>query len=196
MNITLSVNVGHMLPVISSLVDAGWKPVTVPMRGNLPRNRLLVSMQTRNVERNFRLHVFKVTESSRNRDWERRIEITTTYQGNLKKEPGFLDVVLGFDVDNDIFVGVDPIRLHYGGPTTNASSFLEIDGLKWKHKYQIGIWSRPTELRSEKIEYQAYFKPPCFADYLMNLDNIHKGIYSGSFNYGKRRYNKKDRYQN
>ena len=152
MDIILSVNVGHMLPVISSLIDAGWKPVTVPIGGNLPRNRLLLSLQTRDSDRYFRLHVYKVTVSSRNRGWERRIEITYTYQGNLQREPGFLDAVLGFDVDNDIFVGVDPIRLHHGGPTTNASSFLELDGLRWKYKYQIGIWSRLTELRPEKIE--------------------------------------------
>jgi len=30
---------------------------------------------------------------------------------------------------------------------------------------------------------------------LMNLDNIHEGTYSGSFKYGNRRYNDKDRYK-
>lgn len=91
----------------------------------------------------------------------------------------FQDVVLGFDPANDIFVGVDPLRLHEGGPTGNASSFIDLDGLLWKNTGHILIRPRATKLQVSKIEYQAYIKPSCLGDYLLNSQLIHSGSYDG-----------------
>lgn len=192
--IKLEARSGHLLTVISALIDARWKPVTAPTTGRLPRNGLHLTLHTPDVLRRFRILVYKVSRSSRNRDWERRVEITSTYQGGLRPARGYRDVVLGFHADEDIFVGLDPIRLRHGGATSNASSFLEADGLKWTNSRSIQIISRSTELRPEGIEYQAYFKPTCLADYLLNATRIHTGTFSGPLEYASVRYVPKDRY--
>ena len=112
---TILAKSGHIVAAVSALLDLGCKLLSAPSGGILPRNKLLIEIGATDGTRRWRLLIYKVTSSGRNRDWERRIEITTTYQGNLKRERGFGDVVLGYDSDHDIFIGIDPIRLKHGG---------------------------------------------------------------------------------
>ena len=193
--ISLHAGSGHALTVLWSFLDGGWKLVAAPADGRLPRNRLLLRLITPGREHKLRVHAYKVTHSSRQRDMERRVEITSTYQGNLRKEPGYQDVVLGYDEENDTYVGIDQMRLEHGGPTTNASSFLDLDGLSWRAPKQLQIRPRPTTLREEGIEYHAYMKPTCLPDYMLNSKTVHSGTFEGPMRYASKRYKARDRYQ-
>ena len=131
----------HLIVLTRSLVRAGWAIVEVPEDGRLVRNGQLVVLQTAKHDARFRIFIYKVTESSRGKPEERRIEITSTYKKRLRRLPQYTDVVLGFDFDHVIFVGVDPRRIAEGGRTGNASSFFDKDGLTWKRTD--GILVRP-----------------------------------------------------
>lgn len=120
--------------------------------------------------------VYKVTQSSRGRSHERRVEITSTYSGNLEEERGYTDVVLGYEPSLKVFVGLDPIRLRHGGETSNASSFLEVAGLQRTPAAPFAILVRQTSIFPEG-ESQAFFRPERIGEYLLNVAAIHSGAY-------------------
>jgi hypothetical protein len=136
-------------------------------------------LQTPKQDARFRIFIYKVTESSRGRPEERRIEITSTYKKALKRVPQYSDLVLGFDPDHTIFVGVDPRRIAEGGETGNASSFFDKDGLNWKRTDGLLVRPRPAKLFRGQMEFHAFIKPPCLAEYLLNVEAIHAGSYAG-----------------
>jgi hypothetical protein len=77
-----------------------------------------------------------------------------------------------------MFVGIDPRRLNYGGPTSNASSFFDKGGLEWNRDFSISVRLRAARIFRE--EYQAFLKPVRLAEYLFNHESIHAGSYVGS----------------
>lgn len=151
-----------------------------PGNGRLVRNGQLLLLKTAKQDTRLRLFIYKVTGSSRGKPHERRVEITSTYQKGLPFAENYQDVVLGIDQELDIFVGVDPKRIAHGGPTGNASSFFDMEGLFWKQRDEILIRPRSAKLFPTGIEYHAFFKSFCLAEYLLNIEAIHAGSYSSS----------------
>jgi hypothetical protein len=92
---------------------------------------------------------------------------------------GVPDVVLGFDPDMHLFVGVDPRRLESGGPTGNASSFFDKAGLSLKPTDGIVVRQRSARLFPSGIEFHAFVTPARLAEYLLNYETIHAGTYGG-----------------
>src|SRR5690349_12978944 len=105
------VNTNYTARLVLSLLTNGWAAVRVPPHGRLARNRQLLELQATNDNRRFRISVYAVGDrgESGRRD-ERRVEITTTYE-NMEPLGDFRDVVLGYDRDNGIYVGLDTRRL-------------------------------------------------------------------------------------
>lgn len=171
----------HMRAVIRGFAEAGCIPLKAPEDGRLKRNRQLLILKMANYEARIRLSIFKVTGSSRGKPYERRIQITTTYEKGLQRLPDFQDAVLGFDANHNMFVGVDPRRLEHGGATGNASSFFDKEGLDWKHHNEILVRPRLAKLFPDGVEYHAFFKPSCVAEYLLNIPAIHNGNYGANF---------------
>lgn len=169
---------GHLAALIKGLLRVGWKPTNAPEDGKIQRNGQLVRLQWEKTEKSFRIFVYKVTGTGRSRALERRIEITNTYQKALAPALGFSDVVLGYDPDTRIFVGVDARRLDHGGPTGNASSFIELAGLDLANSKKIIIRAKDSNLFG--VEYHAYFKAERVSEYFLNMDAIHSGTYDGS----------------
>ena len=172
----------HILRIVKGLSQYGWSPVSVPARGILSRNGQQFILKADKHDIRLRLFVYKVTGSSRGRADERRIEITSTYQNRLSRLRMYQDVVLGIDEENDIFVGVDPRRIEHGGHTGNASSFFDKEGLSWK-KNEILIRPRSANLFPSGIEFHAFFKSQCLAEYLLNVEAVHTGSYTGYGSY-------------
>jgi hypothetical protein len=143
------------------------------------RNGQLVVLRSGTEERRLRLFVYKVTGSGRQRPYERRIEITSTYQRGLRRVRGYPDVVLGIDTDKQLFVAVDRRRIEHGGATGNASSFFDISGLSWSRDDEILIQPRTARLFSGGLEFHAFVRPRRLAEYFFNVDAIHEGSYSG-----------------
>jgi len=104
------------------------------------------------------------------------VEITSTYGHGLEPASGFSDVVLGYDPESQVLVGLDPVRLRHGGETSNASSFLEAGGLRRNKTAPFVILLRQTRIFPEG-EYQAFFRPECLGEYLENFTAIHAGAY-------------------
>jgi hypothetical protein len=171
---------GYLMPVLQALVSEGWTLSRVPAGGDIRRNRQLMILKTPQGDLRIRLFVYKVTGSGRSKPYERRIEITSTYEKGLESLEGFQDVVLGYEAGSNIYVGLDPERFEYGGPTGNASSFLDIEGLNWSRNDEILIEVRPAKLFPTGFEHQAFVKPPRLAEYFFNLNAIHAGTYQGS----------------
>jgi hypothetical protein len=167
----------HLLVVVRSLLASGWVLDTVPEGGALVRNGQKVMLKSDRVDLRFRLFVYKVTGSSRGRPEERRIEITSTYQKGLPRLEKFLDIVLGYDPTTDLYVGVDPQRIKHGGPTGNASSFFDKEGLTKQDR--ISVLQRKAALFVKGIEYHAFFDAKRLPEYFFNLDEIHSGTYLG-----------------
>ena len=117
-------NRGYLARLIEDLVRYGWTFESIPESGKIPRNGLKLILKVNNEEIHVRLFTYKVTTSSRGLPHERRVEITTTYQGGLKRASGYKDVVIGMDTATGKYVGIDAIRLNLGGKTHNASSSL------------------------------------------------------------------------
>lgn len=178
--ITLDLPRGHRTArVVQALGSAGWRAVLIPTNGRLERNRQIIELRTPNSRIIARFSIFAVGDrgEAHRRD-ERRIEITTTYQSGLQRIPEYLDVVLGYDSQNDAYVGLDPRRLEFGGAQHNASSSVDPDALANVPINAILI--RPHSVRIlEGIEYQAIFKPSRLSEYVFNLDVIHRGMYLG-----------------
>jgi hypothetical protein len=167
---------GHVLAAVRGLVEGGWVVAAAPAKGRLTRNGQLLSLETPKQMIRIRLFVYKVTESSRGKPEERRVEITSTYQKGLKRKRGYQDVVLGIDVSKNVFVGVDPRRIRHGGPTGNASSFFDRDGLDWNRADEMLIRPRRARLFAGGIEYHAFLASSCLADYFFNTRQIHSGL--------------------
>ncbi|HYR09424.1 MAG TPA: DUF3883 domain-containing protein [Longimicrobium sp.] len=167
---------GHVGSVVRALVAGGWAPVEAPRRGRLLRNQQLIVLRTPYRTVRLRVLAFKVGRSSRGRDHERRVEITTTYGHGLEPEPEFNDVVLGFDPETQIFVGLDPVRLRHGGRTSNASSFVDRVGLERTISSPFLVLTRQTHIFREG-EHQAFFRPERLTEYLFNFTSIHSGTY-------------------
>lgn len=169
---------GHIGPAIRGVLSIGWRIVGVPDGAKLSRNGQFLRLRWANEERAFRLFVYKVTgRGEALRAAERRIEITSTYQKNLEKGTEFKDVVLGYDPETDIFVGIDPRRINLGGRTGNASSNVSPDGLEQATEAAILILPHESNLLGS--EYQAYFRPARMSEYLANVESIHRGAYDG-----------------
>jgi hypothetical protein len=123
--------------------------------------------------------VYKVTGSGRSRPEERRIEITSTYEKGLLRLTRFRDVVLGYETDSEIYVGVDSQRIDEGGPTGNASSFFDKEGLGFAKPDRISVLPRKAALFAKGIEYHAFVNPLRLPEYLFNIKEIHSGTYQG-----------------
>jgi len=178
---------GHASKVIYDLLRYGWKVGSVPDDGTVPRNGLRLMLKTNGQELKLRVFAYKVTTSGRNRPHERRIEITTTYQGGLNRIRGFRDVVLGVDVGTGKYVGVDSRRLSMGGSTHNASSFFDLEGLSVKSgELLINPRSVAGTLFPQGIEHHAFFDASRLSEYLVNQNEIHSGGYGfqGDFSGG------------
>ncbi|MBI4322281.1 MAG: DUF3883 domain-containing protein [Chloroflexi bacterium] len=169
----------HLRFIVEKLLAAGWEIQKVPDSGQLVRNGQRFIFRASNREVRLCIFAYKVTESSRGRPQERRIEITTTYQKGLVRLHDFEDVVLGVDYDHDILVGVDPERIEFGGPTGNASSFFDSEGLAWSNENQILVLPWPANVFASGIEHHAFVKPARLSEYLFNLEEIHNGAYAG-----------------
>lgn len=169
---------GHIPQALRGLLSAGWAVRQVPRGGKLPRNGLRLVLRAAHGEVRLRLFAYKVTGSSRGRPDERRIEITSTYQKGLKRLKAYRDVVLGYDEDHNVFVGVDPERIVHGGPTGNASSFFDQAGLSHGLADRIHIRQREARLFPKGVEYHAFVKPRRLAEYFFNSAEIHSGIYA------------------
>ena len=183
----------HILEIVKGLLEYGWTTVSVPAHGILSRNGQLLILKADKNDIRLRLFIYKVTGSSRGKSDERRIEITSTYQKGLKRLRTHQDVVLGIDSGSDIFVGVDPRRIEYGGSTGNASSFFDKEGLNWKKK-EILIRPRKANLFPSGLEFHAFFKSQCLAEYLLNVEAIHTGSYyfgHGSYSGSAVKYHRK-----
>lgn len=140
-------------------------------------NRQLIRLQWNDHDIAIRLFIYKVTGSGRSAH-ERRVQITSTFETGLPEAPPpYNDIVLGYDPESDIFVGLDARRVMHGGATGNASSFVDPDGLTRAAAEQLLILPRKTSLF--KIEYHAYFRPWKLTEYVMSAGDIHQGRYDG-----------------
>src|SRR6266478_2548085 len=101
----------HLLNVVRSLLATGWAINRIPDGGRLLRNGQKMLFKTDRLDLRVRLFVYKVTGSGRSRPEERRIEITSTYEKRLLRLARFRDVVLGYETDSEIYVGVDSQRI-------------------------------------------------------------------------------------
>jgi hypothetical protein len=174
-------------PLLAGIASAGWGLERIPDGGRLPTNRLPVVLRRPNAEDRFRILAYSIGESGRSRPGERRVEITSTYEGGrLTPLPGFQDVVVGYDLDTNTFVGLDPRRLSHGGPTENASTFISLRGIDVaKTRPRLYVLMRPSALFGQ--EYQAYGEPLLFPEYLLNLKLIHRrGLSAGRSVRGRR----------
>src|SRR5438445_11745752 len=177
----------HLPAAVRGLVQTGWGIVGAPVGGRLPRNGQLVILKTPSRDTRIRLFIYKVTGSSRGRPNERRIEITSTYQnGLIDRLSNFKDIVLGSAPEQNLFVGVDARRIEEGGPTGNASSFFDEEGLSWTRNNEIHVRQRTAKLFENGIEFHAFFKPQCLGEYLLNVEAIHDGSYAPIKVIGKR----------
>jgi len=170
---------GHLIRVVRGLVQAGWVIVESPHLGRLVRNGQHIVLRTPKHDTRLRVFVYKVTQSSRGKPDERRIEITSTYPKGLVRARQYSDVVLGYDFEHDIFVWVDPRRIEEGGRTGNASSFFDKENLGWSRADEILVMPRAAKLFPGGMEFHAFIKSPRLAEYLLNLDEIHTGSYTG-----------------
>jgi hypothetical protein len=181
----------HLLNVVKSLVATGWTIERIPDNGRLLRNGQKILFKSDRLDLRVRLFVYKVTGSGRARPEERRIEITSTYQKGLPPLARFRDVVLGYETDSDIYVGVDSQRIEHGGPTGNASSFFDKEGLGFAKPDRISVLPRKAALFAKGIEYHAFVNPQRLPEYLFNLKEIHTGSYQGDGLYSGRPRNRK-----
>lgn len=170
---------GYLVEAIRGLDAAGWTVTEIPASGGLPQNRLPLILRTPTSDYRYRILIYAVGSSSRGQPHERRVEITSTYAGgNLSAEPGYHDVVLGWDRTHRVFVGIDARRLHAGGHSHNASTFVARDAIPTAASAsRVLTLARPSDLFG--TEFQAYFSPRYLDDYLLNISGIHAGTYSG-----------------
>ncbi len=168
----------HIGAAVDGILSIGWIIDSVPEGARLNRNGQHLRLRWLTEERAFRLFIYKVTDRGEPlRAGERRIEITSTYQKNLKVEQDYRDVVLGYDPITGVFVGIDSRRINLGGSTGNASSNVSPDGVQKATAKSVLILPHQSNLLGS--EYQAYFKPAKITEYLANIETIHLGAYEG-----------------
>jgi hypothetical protein len=169
---------GHVSRLLGDLIATGWTIEGVPTDGRIPRNGVLLSLLSGDIEIRLRVFLYKVTSSGRSRPHERRVEITTTYQSGLSRSRRFRDIVLGVDMNTGKYVGIDSRRLHLGGATHNASSFFDLEGLSAKQNDLVIIpRSVAHALFRSDVEFHAFFDRNRLAEYLANAQQIHRGTY-------------------
>ena len=169
----------HLSKVIIDLIRYGWNIHSIPGDARIPRNGLKVVLKAGGQEFKIRVFAYKVTTSGRNRPHERRIEIINTYQSGLSRLSEYQDVVLGMDMDTGKYVGVDSRRLNMGGPTHNASSFFDLEGLSVKTGE---LLVNPRVVVSIQfpggVEQHAFFDSSRLSEYLANQQDVHSGRYA------------------
>lgn len=176
---------GYVYAGLRGLLTEGWVLKAVPSGGRLRLNQQLLTLHYLGTTKRYRLLIFKVSRSGRNRPNERRIEATSTYVGGrVVPVGGVEDVLLGYDEDHRVFVGFDPRRLHYGGSTQNASSFFDVAELERATDTGVHVVPRASELFD--VEYHAFVHPRRLAEYLVNMTLIHTGSYAGGGQFSKR----------
>jgi len=169
----------HLPKVIEDLLCCGWTIETVPEDGKIPLNGLKIALKAKTNDSRLRILAYKVSKSGRSRPHERRVEITTTYQSGLERLPSFRDVVLGVDLESGKYVGVDARRLEIGGPTHNASSFFDPEGLSVSSgNLLINPRSTAHPIFPDGIELHAFFDRSRLSEYLFNVHAIHTGLYA------------------
>lgn len=176
---TLNLNgSGHLGKLIRDLISYGWRIDQIPASGKVPRNGIPIVLSANAQQLKLRIFAYKVTTSGRSRPHERRIEITTTYSGGLKRRTGYRDVVLGIDTATGKYVGVDNRRLSMGGDTHNASSFFDLEGLSVSDgDMLINPRNVSSSLFKGGIEHHAFFDAGRLSEYLFNQQEIHSGRY-------------------
>jgi hypothetical protein len=169
----------HTQRLVEALTRTGWQALVVPAKGILKSNRQLIELRAARKRVRARFSIFAVGDrgESHRRD-ERRIQITTTYLSGLDHIGDYTDIVLGYDSQNDVYVGLDARRLEFGGQQHNASS--SVDPTALDHNSVNSILIRPHETQILGLEYQAIFKPARLAEYVFNVDSIHSGQYVGN----------------
>lgn len=179
----------HLPKLVDGLLRSGWTLSAAPAAGKLMRNGQKILLRSNEQDLGVRLFIYKITESSRNKPEERRIEITSTYQKGLERVHLYRDVVLGYETTQNLFVGVDPERLKHGGPTGNASSFIDIEGIRSARDGVITILQRKAKrsLFPRGFEFQAFFSADRIAEYLFNRNSIHAGTYENDGDYSGRK---------
>jgi hypothetical protein len=116
--------------------------------------------------------MFAVGGSGRGQAVERRVEITSTYGGGLKRDSGVIDIVLGIERDMNLLVGIDADRLKHGGPTSNASTFVYSAGFSALKSKTHDVMVNPSKLIAD--EHQIYMRPSFLLDYLSNAQSLHR----------------------
>jgi hypothetical protein len=169
---------GFVFAALRGLLQQGWRVARIPADGRLRHNQQILELEYGGTRDRFRLLIFKVGQSGRSRPHERRIEITSTYAGGrLTAEPETTDVLLGYEPDEDVFVGFDSRRLSHGGLTENASAFIDVEGLRLASDIEVAVLPRESDLFG--FEHHAFFRPPRIGEYLTNRGLIHAGVYTG-----------------
>jgi Domain of unknown function (DUF3883) len=184
--LTAPVNRDYSLRIARGLLETGWKLIRIPNGGRLAANRQLLVLETDKSEVRFRIFVYRIAKGARGRFNEYKIQITSTYpKGHVPRLSNYQDVVLGYFPQRDIFVGFDPRRMEFGGESGTSASYLNGEGLTWDSRDEIRILRHGARVLPEGIEYHAFFKSPCLAEYLLNLGTIHAGTYVGSGEYSE-----------
>jgi hypothetical protein len=168
---------GYLMPGIRAMLSTQWRLDRIPEGAKVPTNKARFVLRTDNAEYRYRLLVYAVSTSSRGRPDERRVEVTSTYLGgNLDEDATVRDVILGWEREAEVYVGIDSRRLGEGGESHNASTFVSLTGIQQAPSPDgILVMPRPSDLFA--AEYQAYFRPRALAEYLMNVNRIHRGLY-------------------
>ncbi len=165
---------------LRALRGSGWRIDAVPDNSRIPANKWLVlTLKTPTEKTRFRLLIYAVATSSRGNPDERRVEITTTYLSDLPEDPTVRDVVLGWERQQHLFIGLDPERLRAGGDEHNASSFVDYASLtQAAASSRLLVTPRPQRVVAGRdIEYQGYFQPRRLTEYLFNQRAVHDGRY-------------------
>jgi hypothetical protein len=135
------------------------------------RTRLSLSFEKAGKKFRFRILMFAVGGTGRGRDDERRIEITSTYDRGLKRDSSVIDIVLGVERHEGVLVGIDARRLNFGGPTSNASTFVYSAGFDSLKTHTHDVMVNPSSLIVD--EHQIYMNPAFLIDYLTNAQSLH-----------------------
>ena len=138
----------------------------------LSRTRLLLDLTSNGKTEKFRILAFAIGGTGRGRGNERRLEITSTYERALKPEPGVTDIVIGVERDHGLLVGIDSDRLNFGGPTSNASTFVYSDGFEALKSKSHDVRLVPSNLIQD--EKQTYMRPAFLLDYVRGARGYHK----------------------
>jgi hypothetical protein len=137
-------------------------------------SRLSLSHEVNGTIYRHRVLLFAVGGSGRSKAIERRVEMTSTYAGgNLTALPGFSDLVVGVDREGRNLVGLDPRRLHFGGTSHNASTFVYLPAFARLSSTNYFIFRNDRQSLLAK-EYQIYFKPDFVGNYLIEFSSMHR----------------------